>query len=250
MDNFDLKPDPKKFSWKSTVWNILTLVVVLGICLVAYFLLNIYINPHTPSNPFPPAALPTLYKTVTPTNTLAVITLESTWTPTSTIKPPPTRTIAPTWTLLPQLVTQSATPVASDTPTGTIATDTATPMPASANITYIASTDYHPDLDCHWLGVAGKVLGSDGKPVLFMEIQLGGTLDGKTINYVILSGNATAYGTSGYEQVLSDHPIASTHSLWIQLLDNTAKPLTNKIYFDTYSSCTQNLVMVVFTKNR
>ncbi len=123
-------------------------------------------------------------------------------------------------------------------------------MPASADITYVASTEFHPDLLCNWMGVAGKVLGSDGKPVLFMEIQLGGSLNGKAINYVILSGNATAYGPSGFEQVLSDHPIASTQTLWIQLLDNTAKPLTDKIYFDTYSTCDQNLVMVVFTRNR
>jgi hypothetical protein len=250
MDNFDLKPDRTKFNWKSTIWNILTVVVVLGICLAAFFLLYIYANPHTPLNPFPPAALPTLYKTATPTNTLAVIPLASTWTPTSTVQRPPTRTIAPTWTLLPQLVTPSVTPVVSDTPTSPSTTGTANPMPASANITYVASTDFHPDLNCKWLGVAGKVLGADGKPVLFMEIQLGGSLNGKAINYVILSGNATVYGTSGFEQVLSDHPIASTQSLWIQLLDNTAKPLTDKIYFDTYSTCNQNLVMVVFTRNR
>jgi hypothetical protein len=252
MDNFDLKPDPKKFNFMSLIWNVLTVVVVLSICYVAYFLLTIFINPHASLNPFPPASLPTLYQTPTPTNTVAIIPRAATWTPTATLQPPPTRTTAPTRTLLPQLVTLSITPVPSDTPTapGTTVTATASPMPVSANITYVASTDFHPTLNCKWLGVAGKVLGSDGKPVLYMEIQLGGILDGKTINYVILSGNATAYGVSGFEQVLSDHPIASHQTLWIQLLDNTAKPLTNKIYFDTYSTCNQNLVMVVFTKNR
>jgi hypothetical protein len=250
MDNFDLKPDPKKFNLKSLIWNVLTVVAVLGVCFVAFFLLTIYINPHTPLNPFPPAALPTLYETNTPTATLALIPMEATWTPTETLTPLPTRTTAPTWTLLPQLVTQSVTPVPSDTVPAPGSTGTATPMPATAQITYVASTGVHPDLNCKWFGVGGKVLGADGKPVLFMEIQLGGTLNGKAINYVILSGNATAYGPSGFEQVLSDHPIASTQALWVQLLDNTAKPLTNKIYFDTYSTCTQNLVMVVFTRNR
>jgi hypothetical protein len=122
-------------------------------------------------------------------------------------------------------------------------------MPASADITYVASTEFHPDLLCNWMGVAGKVLGPDGKPILG-EIQMGGTLNGKAINYLMISGSATAYGPSGFEQVLSDHPIASTQALWIQLLDNTAKPLTGKIYFDTYGTCDKNLIMVVFTRNR
>jgi hypothetical protein len=250
MDNFDLKPDPKKLNWKSLVWNLMTVLVILGICFIGYLMLNIYQNPHTPLNPFPPAALPTLYKTATPTNTIATIPREPTWTPSQTLPPPPTRTTAPTWTLLSQLVTLSVTPLPSETPTAPSTTSTATSMPASADITYVASTDFHPDLLCKWMGIAGKVLGTDGKPVLFMEIQLGGNLNGKAINYVILSGNATAYGPSGFEQVLSDHPIASTQTLWVQLLDNTAKPLTDKIYFDTYSTCTQNLIMVVFTRNR
>jgi hypothetical protein len=250
MDNFDLKPDPKKINWKSILWNILTVLVILGICFSAYFVFMIYQNPHSPVNPFPPAALPTLFKTATPTSTVATIPREPTWTSTATMEPSATRTTAPTWTLVPQLVTLSITPVPSETPTIATTTGTATPMAASADITYVASTEFHSALLCNWMGVAGKVLGTDGKPVLFMEIQLGGTLNGKAINYVVLSGNATAYGPSGFEQVLSDHPIASTKALWIQLLDNTAKPLTDKIYFDTHSTCDQNLVMVVFTRNR
>jgi hypothetical protein len=249
MDNFDLKPEPKKFDLKSLVWNILTIAVVGGICLVGYFVLTIFINPHTPINPFPPAALPTIYRTVTPTSTLVMIPRQATWTPTDTLPPLPTRTIAPTWTLLPQLVTQSVTPAIPGTSTAPSTTGTVTPTLASANITYVASTDFHPTLKCNWMGVAGKVLGADGKPVL-TEIQLGGTLNGKAVKYTIISGNATAYGPSGFEQVLGDHPIASHQTLWIQLLDNTAKPLTGKIYFDTYSTCNQNLVMVVFNTNR
>ena len=115
----------------------------------------------------------------------------------------------------------------------------------------MASTDFHPDNNCDWLGVAGKVLGTDGKPLQVNAlIQLGGTLDGKAINLLTMSGDAPAYGQSGFELILSDHPIASTQTLWIQLLDNTTKPLTDRIYFDTYDGCTQNLVMVVFTKTR
>ncbi len=35
------------------------------------------------------------------------------------------------------------------------------------------------------------------------------------------------------------------------MLDNTAKEqLTEKIYFDTFEDCSQNLILVVFTKTR
>jgi len=249
MDNFELKPE-RKVNRKSRVWNFLTVVVVLGICGLAYYFLIIYNNPNSPLNPFPPAPLPTLYQTVTPTST--IILREATWTPTKTIQPSPSRTTAPTWTLLPQMITPSITRTSPVMPTEPTPTITSTPMPVSAEITHLASTDFHPDKNCAWLGIAGKVLGTDGKPLQSKTlIQLGGTLDGEAINLLALSGTALAYGQSGFEFVLSDHPIASTQMLWIQLLDNsTATPLTNKIYFDTYGGCTQNLVMVVFTKTR
>jgi disulfide bond formation protein DsbB len=245
MDNYELKPERKKINWKSLVWNFLTVIVLLGTCCLAYYFLTIFNNPNSPLNPFPPASLPTLYQTATPTST--PILLPSTWTPTTTIQPSPSRTKAPTWTLLPQMITPFTSTV---TPTKTTPTITSTPMPASAEITYVASTDFHPDENCNWLGVAGKVLGTDGKPLLSQQIQLGGTLDSVAINFTTLSGLAPAYGQSGFEMVLSDHPTASTQALWIQLLDTTSKPLTNRIYFDTYDGCTQNLVMVIFTKNR
>ena len=246
MDNFELKPERKKVNRKSLVWNFLTVGVLLGIFCLGYYFLTIFNDPNSPFNPFPPAApLPTLFQTVTPTST--IIPQPNTWTPTITIQPSPSRTKAPTWTLLPQMITPSTPTITPTLPTPTI---TSTPMPVSAVITYLASTDFHPDNICDWSGVAGKVLGTDGKPLQYQQIELGGTFDGKAISFLTLSGLAPAYGQSGYELFLSDHPSASTGMLWIQLLDNTAKPLTNKIYFDTFDDCTRNLVMVVFTKTR
>ena len=247
MDNFELKPD-QKVSRKPLVWNILTVLVLLGILGVGYFLLSIYTNPNSPLNPFPPALLPTSYQTDTPTAT--IIQQPSTWTPTVTVQPIASRTKAPTWTLLPEMITPSATQTPTITATEPTPTITSTAMPASVAITYRPSTDIHADKGCNWLGVAGKVLGTDGKPLAFQEIQMGGTLEGKVISYLTVSGTASAYGASGFEFVLSDHTVASSQFLWIQLLDNTARPLTNKIYFDTYTDCAKNLVMVTFTKTR
>ena len=249
MDNFELKPERKKVNRKSLVWNFLTVGVLLGIFCLGYYFLTIFNDPNSPFNPFPPAApLPTLFQTVTPTST--IIPQPNTWTPTITIQPSPSRTKAPTWTLLPVLITPSITPTFTIQPTQGTRTITPNPLTPSAEITYMVSIDFHPGNNCDWLGVAGKVLGTDGTPLQFLEILLGGNLDGKPVSLFTISGYAPAYGQSGFELVLSDHPIASTKTLWIQLLDNTAKPLTNRIYFDTYDGCTQNLVMINFTKIR
>jgi hypothetical protein len=223
--------------------------MLLGVCCLAYYFLTIFLNPHSPLNFFPPAQTPTLYGT--PTETITPIPPPSTWTPTITIQPTASRTKAPTWTLLPEMITPSITQTPAATFTETVTpTATTTSMPALAQITYDSSTAIHADSGCTWLGVGGKVLDAADKPLPFQTIQLGGTLDGQAVSKLTLSGGAKAYGDSGYEFVLSDHPIASTKTLWIQLFDNAGKPLTDKIYFDTFTACDKNLALIVFKRSR
>jgi hypothetical protein len=148
------------------------------------------------------------------------------------------------------MVTPTATDTPGITPTVPTPTFTATSMPASVEITYSSSTETHPDKACNWLGVAGKVIGTDGKPLINQYIQMGGTLDGKGINYLTLSSSAPVYGASGFEFVVSDHTISSSQSLWVQLFDGNFRPLTNKVLFDTFTDCGKNLVMITFTKTR
>ena len=247
MDSFDLKPE-RKVNRKSLIWNVLTAVVLLSVCCVAYYFVTVFTNPNSRLNFFPPPVLPTLYQTITPTITIQQ--LAPTWTSTMTTEPSATRTQAFTWTPLPGMVTGTITDTPTITPTEGTPTFTTTPMPASAQITYEANTTVYPNSGCDWLGVGGQVIGPDGKPLQFQTIQLGGTLASQLVSRMTLSGNAPAYGAAGFEFVLADHPIASTQSLWIQLFDNTAKPLTDKIYFDTHEGCDQNLILIVFTKNR
>ena len=245
MDNFELKAEPK-VKRKPIIWNILTILVLLVACYLAYYFSAIFIDPNGAYNPFPPLPLPTLYLTPPPTPT--IILLQPTWTPTLTNTPLPTRTKALTWTAVPLVATPTVTlePTTAGTPT-----ITSTPMPASAVITYQPSTSIHTDLACKWMGVGGKVLDANAKPLLYQTVQLGGTLSGTPINYIVLSGGNQAYGNSGFEfDKLADKPIASTQTLWIQLFDNNGKPLTDKTYFDTFDDCAKNLVMVVFTKTR
>lgn len=245
MDNFELKSEPK-VKRKPIIWNILTVIVLLGACGLAYLFLTIFQNPAMLPAIFQPAALPTLYQTATSTPT--IILLPPTWTPTLTIQPSPTRTKAPTWTSVAMLITPTITLTPTVTPIVDTLTTTPTAMPAVALFTYQASTTQHPTLGCNWMGVGGTVMDADNQPLLFQTVQLGGTLDGKNVTGQVLSGNNPAYGASGFELKIADSAIASTQTFWIQLFDNNGKPLTEKTYFDTFEDCTKNLVMVVFTK--
>lgn len=245
MDNFELKTEPKA-KQKPVIWNILTVLVLLAACGLGYLFLNIFLNPTVLPAMFQPAALPTLFQTDTPTAT--IIPQPPTWTPTLTVQPFPTRTKAPTWTSVPLVTTPTITLTSTDTVIPDTPTDTATPMPASATITYEASTSKHPDLGCNWMGVGGTVMDANNQPLLFQTVQLGGTLDSQAVNGQVLSGDNPAYGTSGYEfDKLADQPVASTQTFWVQLFDNNGHPLTEKIYFDTFEDCGKNLIMIVFT---
>jgi hypothetical protein len=249
MDNFDLKPEPKvKKKQNPILLDILSVIILLAACYLAYIFMTIFINPNSSLNPVPPPSLPTLYQT--PTFTTTLIPQPPTWTPTLTIQPSPTRTKAPTWTPISAMVTPTftETPLPATIEGTEIITNT--PSPATAEISYEASTVMHADSECNWLGIGGKVLDADGAPVQFQTVQVGGALEDKVVNQMALSGTAPAYGTSGFEFVLADHPIASEQDLWIQLFDNNGQMLTDKMYFDTYDDCDQNLVMVVFTKNK
>jgi hypothetical protein len=252
MDGFELKPAPKTKEQGTRIWNLLTAIVMLIACLLAYVFLTIFINPNSSLNPFKPAPTAVRYQTSTPTNT--IIPLPPTWTPTPTRQPSATRTKAPSRTPIPptetvvptETETLAATPT-GDTPTMTISL---TPMPVTAEITYQSSTTTHANSACNWMGVGGKVLDSSGEPLKFQTVKLGGSLNGAPIDRQMLSGDVPAYGESGFEFLLGNTPVASSQELWIQLFDNTGMPLTQPVYFDTYTDCNKNLVMIVFTKTQ
>lgn len=229
---------------RAATWNILTVVVILATICLLYYFVTLFRDPRSWMNPFKPEPSPTVFYTAT--STITPIQQPPTWTPTETIKPADTRTRAPTWTPYGWVPSETFTLTPSETKTPAI---TDTPMPASAEITYYPSTQYHPSSGCEWMGVAGVVLGLDGTPLQFQTIQLGGMLDEVVISQLKLSGSAPLYGDSGFEFELGNQPIASTESIWIQLFDNTGSAMTERIFFDTFEDCSQNLVMVTFTRD-
>lgn len=102
------------------------------------------------------------------------------------------------------------------------------------------------------MGVGGQVLDMSNAPVIGLIIRLGGGLPGVRIpeDTFSLTGLALSYGRSGYEFTLANQPIASTGQLWIQLLNQEGGPLSEQVYFDTYSDCDKNLIIIDFVQTR
>jgi hypothetical protein len=251
MDAFELnEQDRPTRKISSIIWNVLTVLVLLMVLCLGVFFLMILLNPKTPMNLFPPPTLPATISLPTATST-SQFALPPTWTPeptrepTATDTPPPTHTPFPTetpfslFTLTPTLPGATATPaefpfvVGPGTPVGT------------------SSLAFHPDAGCNWMGVAGQVFDLSGAPVSGQQVHVGGTLLGAPIDLLSLTGVTTAYGTNGfYEFTLGEKPVNSTHTLWVQLLDQSGLPMSDKIYFDTYDACDKNLIFVNFKQVR
>jgi hypothetical protein len=94
------------------------------------------------------------------------------------------------------------------------------------------------------MGVGGQAFNVDGEPIQGLGVHLEGTIGGLPIKLDSLTGSASALGPAGYVFNVSDHPIASQGTLWIQLNDTAGIPLSEKLFLDTTESCDQNLVLI------
>lgn len=238
------------------LWNVLAVLMLILTIIAAGYIGLIFLNPESSLNPFPPrSARPTV--TLIPTLNISGPTptirnqLPPTWTPTSS--PEPT-----------QPVVEAATPTASRTPisgpsatpepTFTAAIPTKTPTPGKfpyiiqeGSPTYLSNL-FHPELGCAWMGVGGQALDRRGSPVISLVVQIGGTLNGSPFDTQLsLTGVAKEYGPGGYEIQIFGAPLETTQELYIQLLDpGTGTQLSEKVYFNTKNSCTENLILINF----
>ncbi len=228
------EPKKKKRTNPGVVWNLLTALVLLStLCLVGAFML-VFINPYVGFNPFPPPTLPPVIGFPTPTATLPVVTLPPTWTPSPTSPPLASATPSP-----------SPTPPATPTPTPNV---TPTPFPYElqpGTPSYTTSKIFHSAQGCNWLSVAGQVLDASGKAVV-VNVIVRGELADTPVELVTISGTAPQFGPGGFELQLADHPIASQHTLYIQLADPNGLPISPKVYFDTHESCDENITLINF----
>lgn len=240
--DIDFDKPQKKAAPSFSMWDLLSiLVLVFTACIAGYYAL-VFISPNSGLNPFSPAKFEaSLSPTPAPT-----ATLRPTQAPSATPYIPPTNTPRPTFTpavtpTLFSIITPSATFTATATPKA----------PYSASVQYIASSKYRPEFECNWLGVAGIVLDKKGAHHIYVQVLLFGDLKGQPINNITVSGTAPQYyGASGFEMQLSDKPVDTNKTLYIQLRDQGGIPLSENIYINTYSSCSKNMVFVTFKENK
>lgn len=251
MDSFDfqdLAPKrPQPGLPKLTLWDILSIFTLLLTCCVGGYFVMVFVNPLTPLNPLKP------YYLLTPSPTITRLPLAATWTPTPTVYHSPTATLLPTITLQATNTPPMLTPP-TDTPTPT-ETPSLTPTPKAAfsavAVNALASTIYYPDAGCNWFGVAVTIDDQNNSPLVGQQVRLIGTLKDKSLDKVLVSGVSTQYGKSGAEFFLGTEPLASNKTLYVQVFDQTGLvPLSEKVYFSTFTDCDKNLILIRFKKNR
>jgi hypothetical protein len=240
---------------QSALWNVLTILMLVGTLAIAVIFLLIYSNPYSALNPFPPPTLPAVV--LMPTNTP---TPEGMLPATNTPLPEPSATpsqiaspsLLPSDTPLP--TTTFALPGITVSPSPTIR-PTATPggyafVPQEGSPDAIPYSIYS-DVGCNYMGVGGRVIGLDGSPVTpGVIVRLRGSLDGRSVAMDTLSGTVTEFGESGFGFQLSDHPIATRGLFYVQLVDQAYLPMSDRIYFDTFDTCDKNLIFITFRQVR
>ena len=227
---------------RATLFNVLTIVVLVAtVCLVSFYAsigLNVY-------NPFPPPTVAVLADSPIETPTPSGPTDVPTWTPTrtSTATPPrPTRT--PT-------LTPSATSTFPPTPTFP---PTATPTPRATRSPWPFTYELdltQPQYGCSWTGVAGQVQDLDENPLIGYPIHVWGA----GVDVVVTSGSDarfnTIYGSeAAWEQFFDGKP--KPMEVRVQLHDpyrDDHPPISEEIVIDLPGFCGAGLGYVTFTKN-
>lgn len=93
-------------------------------------------------------------------------------------------------------------------------------------------------------------MDSNNAHLIGMVVVLRGFLDGKTVDLTTVTGINKEYGPSGFEFVLGNAPVASNKTLYVQLVDQSSLPLSDKVEISTSADCAKNLVIVRFKKNK
>lgn len=212
--------------------NCLTIGIVLTAFAAGLITLVVFFNPYVPFNPYPPPTLPATFgaPTITPT---PEIFLPPTWTP----LPAPTQTNTPEPSETPS---PSATPESEGTDNGSTSSEPFVPQDGSPVLT----PNIANDLECQWMGVGGQIFDINGEPIQGLGVHLEGTIDGTGVELDTLSGSSPSLGPAGYVFNLTDEPIATEDTLWVQLNDTAGVTLSDQVFFDTSASCDENFVLI------
>jgi len=264
LNNTDLmrvKRDARrKKRQRQAFWDFLTLLVGLMTMAIVGLGVYLFLRPESALNPFPPPTMPVvvIIPSAIPTTEPIpkIVTEESsglnpdtaTKTPIASQTPEPTTTYSPT-------VLMNTLPGPSSTPAINVydifATLTATahsdyPYGLKAMPSAIQAFHLPPEKVCNWSGVGGQAIDIQNRPATGILVQLGGYLSRIYFNQTSLTGTALQYGPAGYEFTLGEELRASKNGLWVQLVEQSRNPLSEKVYFDTFTDCNKNLILINF----
>ncbi|MEN8241400.1 MAG: hypothetical protein ABFS17_05730 [Chloroflexota bacterium] len=214
-----------------------TLVFLTGTLLLLGFFVYTYLAPNNPYNPFPPAegnsqSIPPTLEILPSHTPILIPTTTASLTPeilasTATLLPPPTEAVITI--LAPTTAPESALHFTAQT---------GTPV-------YTA----HPN-GCDGIYLAGNVIDSEGNPLAGMLVIAAGTLgDTPLETEPSLSGLHPEFSPSGWQIKLSDTLLDSSETVYVALYSlDSADPVSELVYVDTYNDCDRNMIMVNFVQ--
>jgi hypothetical protein len=228
-------------------WNVLTMLVWLGIAMMVVTFLAIYKNPGSRLNLFPPNRS-TLIASIGQPDVASAAAL-----PIEIQADTPTAALTDTATTLPFFATATPELTATEAPTpGPTATPTIQaiyPFILRNDPVAIAG-DAMPGHEGCKLGIAGQSYDLQGAPMVGITVMLGGHLDGYTLYQLSLTGTALQFGQAGYEFTVAEQAVESKSGIWVQLFDQALVPLSSRVYLDTAADCQKNLILVNFRQVR
>lgn len=124
--------------------------------------------------------------------------------------------------------------------------DTALAFSAQEGSPFTLPNFTHPESGCDWMGVAGQIFDAEGSEMQGLTVVTGNLLDEGGDKLAAQTGLALAYGFGGYEIQLSDSPVDSILTYWIQVYDTDGTALSDQVFFDTYDDCEKNLILINF----
>lgn len=190
------------------------------------------------SSPFPPGIVETLARA-----TLTAKAQQALFAPPTATPPPPAATTPEP--------SQTPPPTLEPTPTRAFpTTPSGKPFAVQAVGPLYTANFANPALGCAWQGVGGQVLRQDGEAIPGIVVVINGQLGSTKLDLVSLTGNQAAYGPGGYEVVLSNNPITTTKTVFIQLFDKQGAALSEPYSFNTYATCSKNLAIINFQQVR
>jgi hypothetical protein len=233
---------------KFSVWDALTILTLMGLCVVGIIVVSIFANPASAFNPFPPPTLPV--SIVLPSSTPTPFYMPPTWTPIggengAPIEKVATQTPLPTATgfVLPSFTptfTVTPSPTHTETPTAT-EEDTETPEPTNTKkptrtptqiSSYLSIDDFDPDTS-----VAGEItivipINNTGSNTV-SGVTFKNTFKSKTVSgiswTVARTGGATASPTHGSSANFSTSlSFPHNSSVTITIKVKTVKSPTNE----------------------